>query len=467
MLSEVKKENLEFRFDSEYFGKEYLKLDKTINSLEFDYVSNFANVTDGIHESIEFDDNSIINLISAKSPKANYFDLSGNGFISKSQHLKNQRTALRTGDIILSTVGTIGNCAVVDDTILPANCDRHVGIIRVNKRYNPYFISTFMLTKYGLYQSYRHSTGNVQLNLFIYKMKNIKIPYISERFQNIIAKTISEALDYLKNSKAFYKQAEELLLSELNLDKFVPSSEKVTVKNFSESFGISGRLDAEYYQPKYDELEVLIKRHKTVKIKDIINYPVCSGLTPKAGGDAYCDKENGIPFIRAVDIINSTVRTSDLIYIKDEIHNGLLKRTKLIKNDVLFSIAGTVGRCGIFEHDFEANINQAVSILRFDESIIKRLYLITYFNSNIGNIYVSKYSRQGLQTNLNLDEVSNLEIPVLDMKTQEIISELIRKTFSQIKRSEELLEMAKKAVEIAIEKNETTSINWLENGGLL
>ena len=35
-----------------------------------------------------------------------------------------------------------------------------------------------------------------------------------------------------------------------------------------------------------------------------------------------------------------------------------------------------MGRFAIFDHEFEANINQAVSILRFEEDQIKRLYLI-------------------------------------------------------------------------------------------
>lgn len=88
-------------------------------------------VTDGIHESINFDNQSDVNLISAKSPKENVFDLLNNNFISYEQHNKTSRTNLKKGDVIISTVGTIGNCAVVDDLMLPANSDRHVGIIRL------------------------------------------------------------------------------------------------------------------------------------------------------------------------------------------------------------------------------------------------------------------------------------------------------------------------------------------------
>ena len=175
--------------------------------------------------------------------------------------------------------------------------------------------------------------------------------------------------------------------------------------------------------------------------------------TPKAGDSQYyTDHKNGIPFLRAVDIIQSRVDMSDLLYIKSDVHNGLLNRTQLKKNDVLFSIAGTVGRCGIFDYDFEANINQALAIIRFDESVVKHLYVIQFFNSKIGQLLIEKYARQGLQTNLNLEEVSNLYLPVISMEIQTLIAEKIQKSFDLRKQSKQLLEQAKRMVEEEIEK---------------
>ncbi|MGX2973399.1 restriction endonuclease subunit S, partial [Helicobacter sp. T3_23-1059] len=175
----------------------------------------------------------------------------------------------------------------------------------------------------------------------------------------------------------------------------------LSIRPLSQSYGISGRLDSEYYQTKYDAIERKIKSFDTIKLKDLVDYPISSGATPKAGGDDYTDSNQGIPFLRAVDLKNSRVETANFIYIKPQIHKTTLKRTQLQNSDVLFSIAGTIGRCAIFDYDFEANINQALCILRFAESRgILRLYLITFFNSKIGQVYLEKYSRQGLQTNL-------------------------------------------------------------------
>lgn len=127
------KDNAEFRNDAEYFSKENLfKLNK-IRKIGYKTIGDFAYVTDGIHTAIDYSEDSGINLISATSPKENTFNLSRQAFTSEKVHIANPRTALKENGIILSTVGTIGNCAVVTPAILPANSDRHVGIIRIEK----------------------------------------------------------------------------------------------------------------------------------------------------------------------------------------------------------------------------------------------------------------------------------------------------------------------------------------------
>lgn len=95
MLSKINIDNLDFRIDSEYFLKYYLSLEAKLDKININKISDFAYVTDGIHTSIIFDDNSNINLLSAKSPKNNIFDLSGNKCISKNQHIENPRTRLQ------------------------------------------------------------------------------------------------------------------------------------------------------------------------------------------------------------------------------------------------------------------------------------------------------------------------------------------------------------------------------------
>ncbi len=466
-IVEIKKSeiNNETRIDAEYSKKSYLEMLNIIKSKEFIKIEDFATVTDGIHTSIPYSESSNINLISATSPRENYFDLSRQVFITEEAHKLNPRTALKANDIIISTVGTIGNCAVVDDSILPANSDRHVGIVRISNDVSPYYVSTFLLSKFGRFQTLRESTGNVQLNLFIYKIRTLIIPVLSLKFQTITEDIITKAHKNTQASKEKYEKAEQLLFQELGINEMLWQTKGVAVNNksFKESFAQSGRLDAEYYQPKYDIIQNHLKQFEQIKLKDLVSTPITSGSTPKAGDSQYyTDASDGIPFIRAVDIGNNRVSLDDLNYVKRNVHEGILKKTQLKHNDVLFSIAGTVGRCGIFDHNVEANINQACAILRFNEDIINRLYLIIFFNSEVGQQIIEKYARQGVQTNLNMDEIGNLQIPILAMPTQQQIASLIQQSFQLRKQSKYLLDIAKQAVEMAIETDEATAMAFIQ-----
>jgi hypothetical protein len=66
----------------------------------------------------------------------------------------------------------------------------------------------------------------------------------------------------LGESKTKYVEAETLLLETLGLLDFSPSTEKINIKSFKDSFAATGRLDAEHYQPKYEQIEEKIKAHQ-------------------------------------------------------------------------------------------------------------------------------------------------------------------------------------------------------------
>lgn len=464
-LSEVLKENDIFRFDSEFQLKEYVnsieKL-KQIKHVSFD--NHIELLTDGKHGGVTLTEDGVI-FLRTTNIQENKIDLSDLRYISVSESEETLRAEFKAGDLLLTTIGTIGLCAKVPDNFPRATINQNLVRIVLKDKSESSLICCFLNSKYGKKQLLRYGAGNVYQMINYPNLRKILIPQldlIKDRIDNIY--NLSELKD--NQSKEKYTQAETLLLQEIGLDEKVTGLNPVevtntNVKNFKESFGATGRLDAEYYQKKYDVLEGKFDKFKRIKISDLVNYPISSGTTPKAGGDDYTDFENGIPFVRAVDLQNGEVSVSNFNYIKIEIHNSTLKRTQLKKNDVLLSIAGTVGRSAIFNHEFDANINQAVAILRFDETEVLRLYMVIFFNSKIGQEFVSKYSRQGVQTNLNLEEIGNLKLPVINYKKQQEIAKLIEESFSLKKQSEKLLEVAKKAVEIAIEESEEVAMKFI------
>ena len=123
-ISKIKYSSLEqtHRIDAEYYRPYNIDLVKKLNSTKNFLLKEVADVKDGLHHSIDYDLKSNILCLSATAPQINYIDISRLYKMSQIQHDKNKKTQLRINDLILSTVGTVGNCGLITESILP-NCD--------------------------------------------------------------------------------------------------------------------------------------------------------------------------------------------------------------------------------------------------------------------------------------------------------------------------------------------------------
>ena len=78
--------------------------------------------------------------------------------------------------------------------------------------------------------------------------------------------------------------------------------------------------------------------------------------------------------------------TNNMNYIDEKTHNNFLKRSILIKNDILITIAGTLGRTALVrEKDLPLNANQAVSIIRLISA--KEFNLIYFLLHSKSSLY--------------------------------------------------------------------------------
>lgn len=457
----------DFRIDSETFSKLYLETERLLRERETKKIGDFAVSVQNfgaysLCNQIKFLESGIPFLMTQNVQK-NYIEWDNVSHVSGNIHKILYKSHCKHNQVLLTMSGAYLGRAAVFNRSIECSSNQAVAKITLPKiGISPYYISTFFNSKFGQNQINQLKTVTGQPNINMSLIKELEIVFLSHSFQTQIESLVKQAHTKQEESKRLYQVAENSLLAELGIDESVmktTDNEVVSnIKSFAE-FEDSWRLDAEYYQPKYEVLEDLLNKFVQISIIELVNYPVVSGTTPKAGDSTfYTDSENGIPFLRAVDIKENKVTIEDANYIKREVHNGILKRTKLLKGDVLFSIAGTVGRCGIFENECEANINQACAILRFDENIVQRLYVILFFNSDIGQLIIEKYARQGVQTNLNLEELAKLKIPILPMYIQKIITQKIQASFQLKTESEHLLSLAKRGVELAIENGEDAAM---------
>lgn len=190
---------------------------------------------------------------------------------------------------------------------------------------------------------------------------------------------------------------------------------------------LENRLDFVYYHPLLDTLEELdsSSKYSVVPILSIIRSQedIISGKTPR--GIPYT--EDGIPFLGGTNVRSNETDLTDPVRIPEIYHTTILAASQLAKNDVLITIAGVgIGTCSVYESDDQANINQAIARLRFDNSDINPQFLSRYFNSRFGQLGFTKYSHWVLQPNINLEEIKLLKIIKPSYNEQNEILELVK-----------------------------------------
>jgi type I restriction enzyme S subunit len=253
------------RLDAEYYQPRFLADARTLANTRPQPIASFARVTDGIHASPDEVEEGGVRYLSAKCVKDNAFVLGNALHISQSQHAANPRTSLCENDILITTVGTIGNAAVVQSDILPANADRHLGIVRIkpDADVDPYYLSSFLNCEYGRFQSLREATGNVQLNLFIEKIRELRVPILPCAGE--VARHTRAAYEKRRRSTAAIAAAEKQLMAALGLADLDLMAQKHYVRHFRD-LEAGNRFGAEYYMPcKKRVLDALAKLpHRTI-----------------------------------------------------------------------------------------------------------------------------------------------------------------------------------------------------------
>ena len=240
-----------------------------------------------------------------------------------------------------------------------------------------------------------------------------------------------------------------------NMGVALPSKDiyaKVNVVSLSQLIG--NRYDPYYHNEYFEEAFKHLKEtsnYKLVRLSDI-TVLITSGITPKSGGDDYTDSEHGVAFIRSGNIdIMGEVDFDNLLYIKRNVHNTRMKSSKVQNGDIMIAIVGaTIGQVGIYHSSREANINQAIALVRLKDGYNPE-YIKEVIKSSIGQLNLDRLKRPVARANINLEEISSMLIPVPEIEIQnEMVKSVvsIRQQAKQLqKEGVKLLESTKQEIE--------------------
>lgn len=444
------------RLDAEFYNPKYLSLLEDIETKDNQILSDDSDdalvfITDGEHGSPEWDETSGIKYITAENIGENFInEASGFRSITKGQDARNARARVQPDDVLLYSVGVnLGLAAQAEKQLLPANIPRSVALLRVTSSdLLPGYLSTFLNTKYGKFQTERLKAGNAQPMLALEKIKKIKIPIPSKPFQEKIAELVQEAHRERERSKVLYAEAEEILLDELGLKDWQPSQKNTAIKD-SEEVRFFGRADAEFFQPKYDELFEKLKVVGSSLLSELADY--AKGVEP--GSDAYTD--SGTPFVRVSDVSINGIEDVEK-YISNELAQSYGGKFSPKKGEVLFTKDGTIGTSFVVNEDLDVVLSGAFLRL-MPKTYIEVEYLALVLNSIVCKLQIERFAGGAIIAHLKPSDAMNLQIPIVDPKIQQKIAEKIRDSHTAREKSKVLLAKAKLAVETFVEHDEKTA----------
>jgi len=283
------------------------------------------------------------------------------------------------------------------------------------------------------------------------------VPIFSDDFCKRISGLITKSIKEIQVSISFYQKAEQLLLSELGLLDWKPKHTLAFVKNFSDTKDAE-RFDAEYFQPKYEEIVEAVKKYKggfdelgnLVKIKKSV----------EPGSEAY--QENGIPFVRVSNLSKFELSDNNQQFISEELYNEL-KIHQPKQGEILLSKDATPGMAYFLNEEPQKMIvSGGILRLKMDSKQILPEYLTLVLNSVIVQKQIERDAGGSIINHWRPDQVKATLIPILKNEKQKEIKELVEKSFNDRKLSKSLLEIAKLGVEMAIEKDEQEAEKWID-----
>lgn len=324
--------------------------------------------------------------------------------------------------------------------------------VRPNRKYiYPATLVSYLNSRFGRAEIEKYSMVGNQANFSPAKFREISIPIFSQLFNLEIEELTYKAFGKLEGANSQYYNAEVFLLESLGIYEFETNKNTIS-KKISSSFLLSGRLDAEYYLPQFDELFKLLEQYDTKMLGELV--AISKSVEP--GSDYYLAE--GVPFVRVADLTKFGI-TKPSIFLDKDIFKDVIRPKQ---DTILMSKDGSIGIAYKVEKDEDFITSSAILHLQITDDHLLPDYLTLVLNSKVVQMQAERDAGGSIIQHWKPSEISNVVIPILPMEKQQEISQKVQESFRLRNESKRLLNVAKTAVEIAISEGEETALKFLK-----
>ncbi|MCL4360348.1 hypothetical protein M1555_03795 [Patescibacteria group bacterium] len=445
----IKKSQLEGaqRIDSEYYQPEYLEIAKKLQSIPHQTLEDISEslISFGAYDLtnyIEWVEDGIP-FIEANNIKEGYIDYNDVKFIDNRSDEILKKSRVYEGQVLLAMSGSVGNAAMALNIPQKLNSNQDIVKISLKPNYSALMIAMFLNSKYGKKQVLRLPVGSVQQHIFLWQTKTILIPTFLENEVKEVESLYKESLRMTDVSKKSYADAENLLLDELELKNLQFSDDLSYVINFSDSTK-TNRIDADYFQPKYEVLESELKKRGAKTLKKTI-FDVPANFKPGEKPD------ETFKYVELANINASIGVVDGYEEVSGKEAPGRAKRLLKAGDVIVSSVEGSLEKVALIDEEQDGYI-ASTGFFQFRSDEVLPEVLLVMARSLIMQKQLKKRCAGTILTAVPQESIDNMLIPVLAESTQQKIADLVRQSHEARKKSKELLEEAKRKVEEMIEK---------------
>ena len=445
------------RWDFEYFDPEYQTIVDSIESSGWKICKLgeiVINLTDGQHGYLVHLPEGIP-LLRTTNIFENEIRLDDVRYIAPEVHTAIKRSQLKAGDVLLTTIGSLGIAAVVDNSLGEANINQNLVKMTPKPEVNPLYLSLFLNSNLGKVQTQRTASKSVVPIINYSRLKDIVIPVPPRSLQDQIAQVMqvaySDRQKKLKQAKNLLNSSSRVVLEELDLE----ISELKDQKHFTVSISkiAGGRFDLDLYNTCYTGLIALLREKFGSNLSSLksLSQPITSGATPL--GSKYF--ETGVPFLRVQNLNGAgEINLDNCLFISEDFAKTL-KRAVIQNDDILLVIVGaTIGKSAVVKDIKPPSVtNQALARIRIRETVdLLPEFLQAFLSSPAGQIQISALKRPVAQGNLSLTETGQILVPIVSLDQQKKVISRIQDYRSEAKRLRSQAEAVVAAAKARVER---------------
>ena len=449
--------NEEFRIDAEYYSLDNLTKENAVTGNNYRRLGDLCELIAGPFGSTvtteRYDATSDKRYIRGKDIQSFFIEKNDAVYLDNNLFAELPQFHLRTGDILLTVVGMkFGKSAIISAEDCPAVFSCKSTLVR-NPSINVWYLLTYLSSSIGYGLVRRGQRGAAQPGINLFDIRNVPVPILDGKFQSRIEILVRQAKSLVTASDTVFVDAQTLLLFELGLADWQPRHQLTFVKNHSDTEQVE-RIDAEYYQPKYEKIVNAIKGYKggwdtlgnLVALND-------KNYNPK-------DKQQ----YKYIELANITGNGEIADCMVEEGQNLPSRARRKVKTGdlIVSSIEGSLSSIALIDEEYEHALCSTGFHVINSKSCNSETLLVL-LKSIVGQLQLRKGCSGTILTAINKDEFGKVVLPIISTKKQTQIQQKVTASSNLRKQSKCLLECAKQAVEMAIEQDEKTASGWLEN----